>query len=147
MCLIEQRLISLCHFIENINNITCKLGNSLEKDRVGLHRFLSNFAQFTAIYRTFKNCNKKMGASTDPAAVERPGRLGLMTRKNEQNCNAGYSNWNYNSTRRLDRGNQITLLAWRRNETIYTMYTSLTGHNRPFSTVSEELGNGQLIRV
>ena len=147
VCLIEQRLISLCHFIENINNITCKLGNSLEKDRVRLHRFLSNFAQFTAIYRTFKSCNKKMGASTDPAAVERLGRPGLMTRKNEQNCNAGYTNWNYNSTRRLDRGKQITLLAWRRNKTIYTMYTSLTGHNRPFSTVPEELGNGQLIRV
>ena len=88
-----------------------------------------------------------MGASTDPAAVEKPGRPGLMTRKNEQNCNAGYTNWNYNSTRRLDRGKQITLLAWRRNKTIYTMYTSLTGHNRPFSTVPEELGNGQLIRV
>ena len=130
VCLIEQRLISLCRFIENINNITCKLGNSLEKDRVRLHRFFSNFAQFTAIYRTFKNCNKKMSASTDPAAVERPGRPGLMTRKNEQNCNAGYTNWNYNSTRRLDRGKQITLLAWRRNKTIYTMYTSLTGHNR-----------------
>ena len=37
--------------------------------------------------------------------------------------------------RRLDLEKQIMLLTWRRNKTIYAMYTSLAGHNRPFSTV------------
>ena len=52
-----------------------------------------------------------------------------------RNCKPGYTNWNCNRTRRLDQGMQIMLPPWRCNKTIYTMYTSLAGHNRPFSTV------------
>ena len=65
-----------------------------------------------------------------------------------RNCNAGYTNWNCNRTRRLHRGTQITLPPWRRNRTIYTMYTSLTGQNCPFSTVplSPRVGEIGIVR-
>ena len=77
-----------------------------------------------------------------------------------RNCNAGYTNWNYNRTRRFDQQKQITLppLVTQQNylRYVHKPRRAKTAHSVPSpsppglgrsESCAKELGNGQLIWV